>query len=257
MAVSNLERHRRLSTWLGLPFRKRHYRAAFRARQICARPFDLLRRYAGLGGDYPASIELQTPIGQLPLTLYTWHDARTIHEIFLAEDYRIGPNDKIIVDYGSNIGISAGYFLSRAPDSRAYLFEPVPQNVERLRKNLEKFSGQFELQEIAVGTRNGSVSFGIEDTGRYGGIGLQTGRYLKVESRDSNDILAEIVARHGRIDVLKVDVETLERALVEHLTPELASKIGLVLVEHRFADNPLAASHDMVLQGTVARFVRR
>ncbi len=59
---------------------------------------------------YPTSVELRTPIGQISLNLYSWHDARTIHEIFLVEDYHIGGSEKVIVDYGSNIGVSEAYF---------------------------------------------------------------------------------------------------------------------------------------------------
>jgi FkbM family methyltransferase len=188
------------------------------------------------------------------LTLHTWHDARTIHEIFLAEDYRIDHHAEIIVDYGSNIGLSAAYFLSRSATSYAYLFEPVPRNVDRLYDNLQQFSSRFQLNQVAVGVTDGTVSFGVEETGRYGGVNLQTGQYIEVECRDSNSVLPHIVDRHGRIDVLKVDVETMEEAIVSHLTPELAAKIGLLFVECRFSRNPLDATHAMTSYGSMSRF---
>ena len=43
------------------------------------------------------------------------------------------------VDFGSNIGISALYFLTRNPSVQVYLFEPVPSNIERLRENLKGY----------------------------------------------------------------------------------------------------------------------
>jgi FkbM family methyltransferase len=251
---NSLSRERGVAKWLNAPFQQRHYRALLAAANVCPRPLDLLRRYATSSGDYPASIPLRTPVGQISLDIYSWHDARTIHEIFLVGDYRVEGAENVIVDYGSNIGISAAYFLSRNHHSFAYLFEPVPRNVDRLRNNLRRFEGRYHLDEIAVGLKNGKVQFGIEDTGRYGGINQSTGQNIEVDCRDSNQILAEVIAKHGKIDVLKVDVETMERALVEHLTPELASRIKLLFVEARFERNLLASTHKASTEGTVTRF---
>ena len=247
-------RDRTITRWLKAPIQLRHYRATMTAIGVCPRPLDLLGRYAMTFGKYPASVALRTPIGQISLEIYSWHDARTIHEIFLAGDYRVGNSGSVIVDYGSNIGISAAYFLSRNDHCFAYLFEPVPTNVERLRKNLSQFEDRYNLEEIAVGLGAGKVQFGIEETGRYGGINRATGANIEVNCADSNQIIADILARHGRIDVFKVDVETMERELIQRLTPELASKISLLFVEARFEKNPLAGSHTMSVQGTVTRF---
>jgi FkbM family methyltransferase len=245
--------NRKIGRWLNAAFDGRQYRGVIAATSVCVRPVDFLRRYAGAPSHYPASVKLRTPTGQITLDLYSWHDARTIHEIFLAEDYQIGTSKSVIVDYGSNIGVSAAYFLSRNRGSFAYLFEPVPKNVDRLRKNLHQFEGRFQVQQVAVGLGNGNIQFGTEESGRYGGIHRETGEYISVACRDSNEILAEIVANHGAIDVLKIDVETMERDLVEHLTPDLASKVRLLFVEAKLL-NLLAPTHITSMQGTVTRF---
>jgi FkbM family methyltransferase len=240
--------------WLHAGFDRRQYLGVVAASNVCVHPVDFLRRYAGARSQYPASVELRTPTGRIALDLYSWHDAGTIHEIFLVEDYHISGSERVIVDYGSNIGVSAAYFLSRDPASFAYLFEPVPKNVERLRKNLRQFEGRFELQEVAVALKDGTVRFGVEETGRYGGVNRETGEYMEVESRDSTKILSDIIAKHGVIDVLKIDVETLERDLVEHLPADLASKIRLLFVEVPFASNVLASTHRFSAHRTVTQF---
>ena len=232
----------------------RQAKAATEAFRSLAGPLDFLWRYGTGRGSYPTNISIRTPSGDISLTLYSWHDARTIHEIFLAEDYRVDKRPKIIVDFGSNIGLSAAYFLSRNAENRAHLFEPVPRNIERLRRNLEPFVDRYVLNGVAVGLENGKVSFGIEETGRYGAVGLQTGNSITVDCVDSNDVVGDIISKHGRIDVLKVDVETLEHAIVRHLTPALAAGIGLLLVEARFESNPLLETHSMTMQGTISRF---
>ncbi len=215
---------------------------------------DFFLRYGNKGGAYPAEVSIRTPIGEITPTLFSWHDARTIHEIFLAGDYHIDNEKKVIVDFGSNIGLSAAYFLTRNADNFIYLFEPVPHNLERLRHNMQPFVGRYALDERAVGVEKGRVRFGIEDTGRYGGIGQNTGKDIVVDCVDSNDVLNEIAQAHGHIDVLKIDVETMEGAIVTRLPLELAKRIKLLLVEGRFSANPLARTHDMTFQGTISRF---
>jgi FkbM family methyltransferase len=235
----------------------RHYRSALAAVAIVRRPLSFLARYALGLGRYPSTVELKTPIGIVRLVVNSWHDLRTIHEIFCAGDYRAGPADKIIVDYGSNIGVSAAYFLSRSTDSFAYLFEPLPRNLDTLKVNLQQFRGRYELEEVAVGLENGRMEFGWEPTGRYGGLGRQTGNYITVDVRRSNDILDRVIAARHRIDILKIDIETLERELTEDISQETAARIGTVVVEYRFDGNALATTHDMTAYGTISRFTRK
>jgi len=250
-----LLRKRQFQNVLRAIFLPRQYKAAVQAVRCCRNPVEFIWRYATGRGSYPASIGLRTPVGPISITVYSWHDVRTIHEIFLALDYQVDVSDCVIADFGANIGVSAAYFLSRNKHSFAYLFEPAPRNALRLRQNLEQFSNRYLLQEAAVGVHNGKVRFGIEETGRYGGIEVPTGKYIEVQCRDSNEVLQEIVDERQRIDVLKVDVEGAEKAIVTRLTPKLAAIIPKLFVEFRFFyANPLAVTHSMTMRGTVVRF---
>ena len=62
--------------------------------------------------------------------------------------------------------ISAAHFLTAAPEAFAYLFEPLPMNAERLRRNLKPFGGRYALEEAAVGETDVQVDFGWEETRR-------------------------------------------------------------------------------------------
>ncbi len=221
---------------------------------LYARPFDAYMRYLCGTGDYPTEITVKTPSGSIALTIYSTHDLLTVNEIFCREDYKVDERDRVIVDFGSNIGISAAYFLSRNSRNFAYLFEPVSRNVQRLTANLKGFEDRYELSSVAIALEAGVVAFGCEKTGRYGGIGKQTDDTIQVQAVAANDVLEAIIARHSHIDILKIDIETLERQVIENLTPELAERILTCYVEYPFVNNPLSGTHRMGRYGRVAQF---
>jgi hypothetical protein len=167
---------RKLGVFLSALFARRHYIAAFNMFREYQDPLDGFRRYLLGRGQYPASIVMNTPIGPLTFTVYSYDDILTVNEIFCRRDYPARAQHRVIVDFGSNIGISAAYFLSFAPKSFVYLYEPLRSNIERLQDNLRQFEGRYALQEVAVGQADGEVKFGWEHTGRYGGIGPMDGQ---------------------------------------------------------------------------------
>ena len=234
---------------------RRHYRAAGNMLRVYQHPLDAFNRYLLGRGEYPAEIPINTRAGALTLSVYSYHDILTVNEVFCRHDYQTFESDRIIVDFGSNIGISAAYFLTSAPRSICYLFEPFGLNIERLKRNLQSFQGRYILQEVAVGEQDGEVEFGWEASGRYGGVGQKTGRYVTVSSRDSNLILQDVIARHGKIDILKIDIETLERQVTERIPVHIARRIDRIYVEYQFKTNPLESTHASSLRGTVTTFV--
>ena len=246
--------NRRIGVVLSAFFQKRHYRAASNMLRVYHHPIDAFARYFFGRGRYPSDLQLHTVSGPLTITVYSYHDILTVNEVFCRVDYPVRPTDRVIVDFGSNIGISAAYFLASAPLATAYLYEPLPLNTERLHRNLRPFAGRYRLHEIAVGPTAGNVEFGWEETGRYGGIGLATGRSLSVPCRDSNAVLTEILDRHGRIDILKIDIENLEREVTGRIPDEIARRIDRIYVEYAFSTNPLARTHRVRQYGAVAHF---
>jgi FkbM family methyltransferase len=161
----------------------------------------------------------------------------TVNEIFCRQDYRVGGELRVAVDVGANIGLSALYFLTRNETSRVYAFEPDPKNVARLRENLRGYEGRYELEEVAVALSSGTAAFGVEPIGRYGTLSLelQTGHppteVIEVRTRALNDILDEVLARHDRIDILKIDVEGLEEELVAAIDRRQLERITSIIYE--------------------------
>ena len=236
---------------------RRHYVAASNMLRLYERPARTLRHYLTGGGEYPSTVRVKTPMSPVDLRLYSSHDLLTVNEIFCRKDYSADASDKVIVDFGSNIGISAAYFLTRGPETFTYLFEPLPANISKLKQNLQSFAGRFDLNPVAVGPYEGQVTFGWEETGRYGGVNAAFDKTISVTCRNSNKVLEEILGKHGHIDILKVDIETLEEAVVRGIPESLARNIKKVYAEFTFRDNPLASTHNLHQYGTVAQFRRR
>ncbi|HRP62372.1 MAG TPA: FkbM family methyltransferase [Phycisphaerales bacterium] len=248
---------RRLRTIFGALVKPRHYVAAWNMLRVYTRPLDAYRRYLFARGDYPIDLLIRTPLGCRSIRLFSHHDMLTVNEVFCRGDYHTGMTDEIVVDIGSNIGISALYFLTRHSRSRAFLFEPVPINVDRLQRNLSGFENRYTLSKVAVGLSNGHVDFGVEPTGRYGGIHRRTGTTISVDCIDINDVLRPVLERHHRIDLLKIDVEGLELPLAEHVAPDIRSLIRTALLECTVPANPWPATHDLRQCGPIARLIRR
>jgi FkbM family methyltransferase len=201
--------------------------ALARAWRVYAEPVEALRRYVTGRGAYPWRPSLRTPLGLVAPLLHSHHDLVTVHEVFCREDYPAPPPAGAVVDVGSNIGISALWFLTREPAVRVRCFEPVPTNVARLADNLAPFAGRWSVEEVAVDATGGEVEFGVEPTGRYGGIDVATGRTVRVRCR----AIAEILDEAGPVDVLKVDTEGAELRTVAAIRPDQLARIGRVAYE--------------------------
>jgi FkbM family methyltransferase len=155
----------------------------------------------------------------------------TVHEVFCRLDYKADPAVRTVVDIGSNIGISALYFLSRNRSAYCYLVEPDPKNIAHLRRNLTPFADRYTLEECAVSDVSGPVEFGLESTGRYGGIGLDLDETILVRCRDINSLLEEVIATAGRIDILKVDTEGMEPRTIKAIRRDLLHQVDVIYLE--------------------------
>jgi FkbM family methyltransferase len=204
-------------------------------------------------GRYPYRCRIRTPAGEIAPTLYSPDDMITVNEVFCVGVYPVPPDASVIVDFGANIGISALYFLTEARHSRVHLFEPNPRLSERLRDNLTGFADRVAISEVAVSTHDGATSFGVEPTGRYGGIGVPwASELIEVPSRSADSVLRQILRDDGRIDVLKIDVEATEVEILRSLAPDVVNSIGMIHVETGFGDNPLGDLCTMHRQGVIS-----
>jgi FkbM family methyltransferase len=224
---------RPLKMWAAEIAEPRNWQAVWRMARRTSRPIENIRRYLLAGGDYPYSPQVRTPLGTVAVTLHGPDDMWTFNEVFMREDYACPADARTVVDFGSNIGVSALYFLTRNPRLRCWLFEPVPANVERLRANLSGYEDRYTLHATAVGLQTGTVTFGVEPTGRYGGVGVPTGATIEVPCVDANEAIARVLQQVERIDILKVDIEGLEVDVIGALAPEHLRRITTIYFEFK------------------------
>jgi FkbM family methyltransferase len=211
----------------------RNYFGLIKSLVTYVNPFkDFVYGYIFLKGNYPKYISLRTPIGIRQVKLTNSLDTFTVHEIFAWEIYSTDSKvSKVIVDFGSNIGVSEVYFLSRHPENIVYGFEPVPKLYLTLSENVQSFSGRVFNQNIAIADKSGIAIMGVEDSGRYGGIGVKTDSQIQINTLDVNLVLSDILCRHSFIDILKIDIEGLEDIVLEHISDENLTKIKVIYLE--------------------------
>lgn len=221
--------------------RPSNYVALARAFRVYQYPLASAARYFMGWGDYPCSVRVRTPIGPQSITLFNSYDAMTVHEIFCREDYRCPSPPQVVVDLGSNIGVSALYFLTRSPSTCCELYEPDPRNLPKLLRNIEGYNDRFVLHQKAVADIEGVIPFIREPTGRYGALdpkGLPSDRpngaevdEISVRVEHINTVLEQAIARYGIIDLLKIDTEGAELATLQAIAPSLLGQIRHIAIE--------------------------
>ena len=236
-----------------------HYVALWNMGRVYDRFWENFRRYLVGSGAYPYTPLVRTPVGRISPTLYSFHDMLTLNEVFCRIDYPAARSTSVVVDVGSNIGISALYFLTRNQLSRCYLYEPDPANVIKLEENLESYQSRYVLHQQAVSFEAGKLAFGTEATGRYGGLGVNTGTTIEVETVTINQVLKEVLRHEKHIDILKLDIEGLEEKTVAAIDPQFLDKIDRIYIEY-LADAPLPTlfpNHFRQRQrGSICQFIK-
>ncbi len=132
-------------------------------------------------------------------------------EIFVDRHYafRSSVTEPVVIDAGGNIGLSAIWFRQEYPMSKLTVYEADPTLASLLGRNLAAAGiSDVNVQNAAVWTHDGFVAF--DNVGQDKGAVSATGT-LQVRSIDLARQLPE------RVDLLKLDVEGAEYAIIDKL----------------------------------------
>ena len=145
-------------------------------------------------------------------------DMILIYEILLQSKYKseyFFPdilNPKVIFDIGGNIGITSIYLASIFPDATIYTFEPLPDNFEILKKNIQKYKN-IEAFNIGLGSKNGTFKVYLtNDSENFGGFSFYTDTdtyssdtFISCEVENVNEVIEKLQIK--TIDLIKIDTE--------------------------------------------------
>jgi FkbM family methyltransferase len=161
------------------------------------------------------------------------------HDIFIdgALEFRANSTAPRILDCGGNVGLASLFFKRRFPAARITAYEADPALFAILKANLAaNHAADVETVHAALWTANGRVTFQAEgsDSGMIGTLsGAVTGTSVDVPSLRLRDIIAGEV--NNRIDLLKLDIEGAEDAVLADCEPVLARVGAIVMDLHEFA----------------------
>lgn len=136
-------------------------------------------------------------------------DLGVLIEVFLNNEYNIDHIDpKVILDFGSNIGISVIYFKIKFPKSEIYAFEADPITFKTLKMNTQQFSGVFLKNEALAGI-NGMIDFYV-----YEGSNISSSIFERKAGQKKILIKATtldtVFDNLPKIDLVKFDIEGAE-----------------------------------------------
>ena len=159
-------------------------------------------------------------------------DLFVFHEVFTNKCYRLPARllagIRTVIDLGSNVGLTALYWIDQLPDVRLVCVEPSPDNVAVLRDNLAAFSDRSAIVEAAIAATSGTVTFAEHGASWERRIVGETSSGRTVRSCSIDDIIS--VSGFARVDLLKVDIEGGEVALFDRVHPWM-DRVGAMVVE--------------------------
>jgi FkbM family methyltransferase len=143
-----------------------------------------------------------------------------------------GIEPRVIFDIGANIGLTARYLAWRFPRAELHCFEPIPANVDVLRRNLDGL--RVHIHPFGLGSSDGRFFFRIPgasdvNRGAYTRYGKEGTREVEAEIRAAGRVLEEL--GNPVIDVLKIDAEGSEYDILASVPRDAVERISWIYGE--------------------------
>ena len=155
-------------------------------------------------------------------------------EIFVDEFYffKTSNPQPVILDCGTNIGMSVLYFKELYPDSRILAFEAEPAIIELLRSNFIRNNiTDIKLIPKAVWKDAEGIWFGSESAD-------SSSIYSKAEKRKIESVrLKDYLEKENQIDFLKIDIEGAEIEVLDDCRNSLSNVKNLFVEFHSYIGN--------------------
>jgi FkbM family methyltransferase len=171
---------------------------------------------------------------------------RICHDVFDGHEYAFETRRRapLIVDAGAHVGVATHYFKNRYPHARVLALEANPITFALLRKNISH-NGLDDVRAIhaALAPEAGTIPFfataSDEEPGAWGDSVIrqpwhegEATAVVQVPAVTLSSLLTEPV------DLLKLDIEGLETAVLEESASRLSVVRGMILEFHGTRRNP-------------------
>ena len=128
-------------------------------------------------------------------------------------------SSKTVIDVGAHIGLYALMASTDRPDVTTIAFEPVPRNLQYLRRNVARnHTPDLRVEAAAVGDHDGTITLYIPETTRLPATAsiVESNSAEKVGTEVPIVSLDHYVTTHdiSSVDLIKLDVEGAEAAVL-------------------------------------------
>lgn len=162
-------------------------------------------------GKFPRKITIKNKEKENRIKIYSPNDFSTLNLIFCRKDYHFDKKYKIILDIGSNIGLSGLYWLTKSNKSIVYCYEPSSRNFKRLKENLSIFKNRVFFYKKAISNRSYQSYLNLDESGVYSSLNkANTSKFIGKEKctvLSINKCIERILKKHKRLDMIKIDNE--------------------------------------------------
>jgi len=174
------------------------------------------------------TVNWRVPDGSFTAVVTDVSELKVLHEVFVAGEYEqvrsLSPD--VVVDLGSNVGISVLYFRALFPRARIVAVEPDASAYARLQQNTAHLSGVTTVQ-AAIGDHDGEVTLysGTESWAASTTASARTPVAARVPGRTLESLAEELMLEP--IGLLKMDIEGGEITVLEAEAARRAEAIVL------------------------------
>ena len=163
-----------------------------------------------------------------------------VYEVFVEDAYKLDwftrdlvGDDVQALDIGGHIGCFSLAFASMHPDARVQTYEASPSTVTFARRNIDAngMSDRVTIENVAVSDSNGTLAF-ADNGGGSGLNGVTAPSGTAVIDVPCITFADAVYRAGGQVDVVKIDTEGAEYAIVLGSEPTDWKDVQRVVVEY-------------------------
>lgn len=158
---------------------------------------------------------------------------------FLDFIYNNYANQNEIIDIGANIGNHSLFFAKFLNCNKVHSFEPYPDNISILYKNMLPFKNKNKIYEIALSNIKGKLPLYNSQKENFGGFSLHN--YSNGSSfivNDNIDVITLDSLKLQNISMIKIDVENHENEVLEGAKETIMNNKPIIFVENLYYGYP-------------------